>query len=591
VALDDGWMYPIDGFEADLSFAGPVLQIDRAEGTFGGDPFRLSGRLPLAALTGNPSAGPSRILLETASLSIVPVVARSESIHRLVTDGAIGGRLEAAGVGLDWKTWSGTATVERLELRMRDYLLQATETVTVPIADGRVTIPEGTRVREGRTDLTIGGHVDLSPLAVNLDVHGQVGFEPLNVLSDAWGTGGLAEVNLRVYGPAGDLAYDGTADITGAVLSTPVLRQPIEQIGAHVVFDNRRIRVEDGTGELGGGGVALAGELFLQENALRSFRLAATVDNATIRLERDVRIRASADVIHDGTPEASLLSGNVTLHEAMYRRELTADAALLEMLEAPETDPDPLLQAIGLDLRVRGSDSLFIDNNLAEVEVTADLNVRGTAARPVVLGRSVILGGQLFWNDNIFDVTQGTVEYNNPFETDPTFEIRARTEIRRYTIDLSFSGSLQRGVAFNYTSTPALSDLDLFNLLAFGEEPDSAVLQDPYSYQRALGLQATRYLTDAYLSEVEQGAARLFGIDRFRISPTVTGEETDATARLTIGKRIDRNLYVTYSRLLSNSEDQLLTVEYRLTPSIRLKGTRDEDGSFGIDVLIQRRIR
>lgn len=591
VSLDDAWMYPLEGLEADLSLSGGALVIDRATGTFGGDAFRLSGRLPLAALAGNDSAEPSRIVLEADELSIVPVVARSETIHRLVTDGAIGGRLEASGIGLDWKTWRGTASVQYLELRMRDYVLRTTDGIEATIADARVTIPAGTRIREVRTDLTVGGHVDLSPLAIDLDLDGRVGFEPLNILSDAWGTGGVAQVDLRVHGPADDLAWDGTAEISGAVLSTPVLRQPIESIRGRVIFDTRRLRIEDGVGELGGGGVTLSGEMFLQQNALRSFRVAATVDNATIRLERDVRVRASADVIHDGTPAAALVSGTVTLHEAMYRRELSADAALLEMLEAPETDPDPLLQAVALDLRVRGTDGLFIDNNLANVEVTADLNVRGTAARPVVLGRTVVLGGQMFWNDNVFDITQGTVEYNNPFETDPTFEIRARTEIRRYTIDLTFSGSLQRGVSFNYTSTPSLSDLDLFNLLAFGEEPDSAVFQDPYSYQRALGLQATRYLTDAYLSEVEQGAARLFGIDRFRIAPTVTGEETDATARLTVGKRIDRNLYVTYSRLLSNSEDQLLTVEYRLTPNIRLKGTRDEDGSFGIDVLIQRRIR
>jgi translocation and assembly module TamB len=186
---------------------------------------------------------------------------------------------------------------------------------------------------------------------------------------------------------------------------------------------------------------------------------------------------------------------------------------------------------------------------------------------------------------------QGTIEFNNPFETEATFEVRARTEIRRYTIDMRFSGSLTRGVDFDYTSTPTLSDLELFNLLAFGEEPASSTLQDRDRYQQALGLQATRYLTDTYFSEVESGARRLFGVDRFRISPTISGKETDATARVTLGKRINRNVYLTYSRLLSTSEDQLITVEYQLSRRVRVKGTRDEDGSFGIDFLVQQRIR
>ena len=93
------------------------------------------------------------------------------------------------------------------------------------------------------------------------------------------------------------------------------------------------------------------------------------------------------------------------------------------------------------------------------------------------------------------------------------------------------------------------------------------------------------------VSEVESGAQRLFGVDRFRISPTLSGKETDATARVTLGKRINRNVYLTYSRLLNTSEDQLITVEYQVSPRLRIKGTRDEDGSFGIDFLVQQRIR
>ncbi|MDX1390613.1 MAG: translocation/assembly module TamB domain-containing protein, partial [Acidobacteriota bacterium] len=258
-------------------------------------------------------------------------------------------------------------------------------------------------------------------------------------------------------------------------------------------------------------------------------------------------------------------------------------------LEAPETDPDPLLVAVDLDLRVEGADGFLIDNNLADVEVDADYNIRGTAADPIILGRSTILAGRLFWGANAFDVVQGVVEFNNPFETEPVFEIRARTAIRRYTVDLTFSGSFQRGVSFSYSSTPPLSDLDLFNLLALGEEPDSEILRD--SYGAAVGLQATRYLASQLFSEVERGAQRAFGLDRFLISPTLQGTETDATARFTVGKRINRNLYVTYSRLVSTSEDQLLTVEYQVSPDVRITGTREEDGSFGLDFLVQKRIR
>ena len=223
---------------------------------------------------------------------------------------------------------------------------------------------------------------------------------------------------------------------------------------------------------------------------------------------------------------------------------------------------------------------MIIENNLAEVEVSADLDVRGTLDEPVILGRSVLLEGDLLWNGNTFEIDRGTVEMNNPFVTEPVFEIRARTTVRSYSVDLTFSGSFQHGVKFSYTSTPPLSDLDLVNLLAFGEEPGSAALRE--RYEAAVGLQATRYLTDQYLAQVEEGAQRIFGVDRFRLAPTLVGSRTDPSARLTIGKRIARDLYVTYSRLINSGEDQLLLVEYQLSPTVRITGIRDEDGSLGV---------
>lgn len=591
--IDKGWKYPIADVSAELQLRGDVVRLVRLDGLAGGNPVTGSGVVPLAALTEDPLRSEERLSLDfqVEQLPIGPVLEDSEALSSLVSGGSISADVHVEGRGLDWRVYDGRVAIGELAIRMRDYDWALQGRVEAPLRGGRVVFPEGTRVVGTRTDFGLTGHVELAPLRLDLNVDGRLGLEPLNVLSEVWGTGGTARADLRVYGPVDDLLLRGTAALQDVVLSPPPLRQPIEDIDAELTFEDRRIRIAGLTGELGGGPVSGSGELFLRDNAPQSFRFVLAVDNALVRLERDVRVRASADVVHDGTPERSLLSGSVRLIEGRYRRDLEADDAILEILEAPETDPDPVLASVHLDLQVDGDRGLLIDNNLAQVEVTADFQVVGTLAEPILLGRSVILDGELFWNDNDFEVLQGAVEFNNPFRTEPFFEIRARTDIRRYTVDLNFSGSFERGIAFDYSSTPTLSDLDLFNLLAFGEEPDSAVFQDPYAYQQALGLQATRYLTDAYFTEVERGAARLFGVDRFRIAPTLTGSETDATARLTIGKRISSDLYVTYSRLLSNSEEQLLTVEYQLSSTVRLKGTRDEDGSFGVDFLVQKRIR
>jgi len=591
VLLDNDWAYPLRVETAAIEASDGRLHITDFIGSLGEQPLSLTGSLALDSFTGASSTTTSSLQMAVRELPLEPMFERAPAIHRLVNGGSVTASADLTGTGADPRDWQGDVMLEELTLRMQQYRTGLAEPVTAHIADGALTLPPSTRLVGGRTDFGLRGSVDLDTLEIDLFAEGALGFEALNVLSPYWGTGGVADLELRVYGDSSDLAYQGSAELRDVVLSPPTLRQPVEDISARLDFQDRRISIRNVSGALGGGEVTGSGEIFLRGNIPQSFSLAVHVDGAVIRLEREVRFTASADLVHDGTPERSLLSGTIQMAEMSYRREYESDRALLELLDAPETDPDPFLDSIDLALTVRGNKDLFIDNNLADVEVAADFNVRGTAAQPVVLGRTSLLSGRLFWNGNNFDVLQGTVEFNNPFETEATFEVRARTEIRRYTIDMRFSGSLTQGVDFDYTSTPTLSDLELFNLLAFGEEPDSNTLQDPDRYQQALGLQATRYLTDAYFSEVESGARRLFGVDRFRISPTISGKETDATARVTLGKRINRNVYLTYSRLLSTSEDQLITVEYQLSRRVRVKGTRDEDGSFGIDFLVQQRIR
>ena len=62
-------------------------------------------------------------------------------------------------------------------------------------------------------------------------------------------------------------------------------------------------------------------------------------------------------------------------------------------------------------------------------------------------------------------------------------------------------------------------------------------------------------------------------------------------AMLKLAKQINPNLLVTYATLVNSTEEQLLTVEYQLTPGIRVIGIREEDGSLGLDFFFEHRFR
>jgi translocation and assembly module TamB len=82
---------------------------------------------------------------------------------------------------------------------------------------------------------------------------------------------------------------------------------------------------------------------------------------------------------------------------------------------------------------------------------------------------------------------------------------------------------------------------------------------------------AAELLTDALVSSpIRRATDKLFGLSRFEISPVISGVKQTPTARLTVGRRINRNLIVTYSTNLSEDQRQILSVEYRVSNRLSL---------------------
>jgi autotransporter translocation and assembly factor TamB len=261
---------------------------------------------------------------------------------------------------------------------------------------------------------------------------------------------------------------------------------------------------------------------------------------------------------------------------------------LVGSFRAPSAADDPFLRSVQLDVEIDAPQNLRVDNNIADLELRADLELLGTLQNPVLLGNALVLEGDVIWRDNIFRILQGAVEFQNPIRTEPSFDVRAETVVRQYSVILNLSGSLERGLQFSYSSSPPLSDLELFRLLALGEVPEGDSSGPTLGN---VGLQASSFLTAQYMTEVERGAQRVFGLDRFRIEPTLYGSESDPTARVTLGQQITPDILVTYSTVLGSSQTQIVTIEYRWRRNMRVVGSREEDGSYGIDVRFDHRIR
>ena len=90
----------------------------------------------------------------------------------------------------------------------------------------------------------------------------------------------------------------------------------------------------------------------------------------------------------------------------------------------------------------------------------------------------------------------------------------------------------------------------------------------------------------------------LFGLNVFEIDPIISGQRLNPSARLTVGRQINNNLRVTYATNLSQDQNQVLALEYRVSNKLSvvaqyeqrsLSNVTQERNSFSLEVRFRKR--
>jgi translocation and assembly module TamB len=338
-------------------------------------------------------------------------------------------------------------------------------------------------------------------------------------------------------------------------------------------------------GTVAGGQLTLEGQAAYAGGRLTSYDVRPVARGLALRYPEGLRSLVDADLRLFGDAGKQWITGRVDVRQALYTKRYDVASELLgarRVLPAPETGLTDEGEGAQLDLRVQAPGTVRIDNNLATLAASADLQVQGTTAAPVVTGRAEIDRGRLYFQGRTYVIQKGTLDFVNPRRLDPLFDIEAETRIRAYRVTLRVSGTLER-VTPTLTSDPPLSSLQILALLAGQDESEVANLTQTQARQSQAQLAAAGAATLAAgrISEsMGLEAERLFGLNRFSIDPSLLrGAGTAPTARVTVGKRFAPNLNVLYSQDLRGTEERILAVEYNLSDRFSLLLTRTDPGT------------
>ena len=474
---------------------------------------------------------------------------------------------------------TGFAKFSQLSLRVQDTPINASEPISVRF-DTREIVFESAKFSGGGSNLTIAGSKALQDSGINnLSVDGRINLSLLNVIPQlAIGDNffaGFADVSMRLAGPNQTSRLSGTALLENASFATFIGsdRLTFDRLKGQLRFASNQIQIDQVTGFLGGGQFYASGGALLGDKLeLSSFRLDLNGSNITVPLPEDFTTTGDAKLEISGRRIGEGISTNIAGSILARRSIYTKDIDLSRIVGARREGSlssgggSSSIRAPRFDLTIEGRDALVVRNNVADLTASVSLRLLGTTENPSISGRITANSGTVFFRKDRYIVQRGVLEFPPNTEIEPIINLQAESEIGGYQIFVNLAGPLTdtENLAATVRSSPALPQADVISLITTGNLSNTEA-GIPTLAQTGINT-AAEILTDTIINNPARKATdKLFGLNVFEIDPIISGQRLNPSARLTVGRQINNNLRVTYATNLSQDQNQVLALEYRVS--------------------------
>ncbi len=448
------------------------------------------------------------------------------------------------------------------------------------------------------TELSGSGSVQLGgDRALDFEARGNIDLKLLQSYDPYITSSGALIGDGRVTGTVAAPLVKGKLQVQNGAISDINLPSALSDINGTLLFSQSQVTIDNLNARVGGGTIAFTGRADVA-GKLSSFELNAKADSVRLRYPPGVSSTANAELNWTGSSSGSVLSGDVTVTKLGFTPGFDFAAYLertAQVSSLPQTDP--VLNKIRLDLHVATTPELQMQTSVIRLQGSADLRVRGSAAKPILLGRADVFEGEAYFNGTKYRLERGGVSFTNPAVTTPFLDLEAVTRVRDYDVTLALTGDISKpnGLKVNYRSDPPLPTADIIGLLAFGQTTEeSAQLQQ--TNQSAFSQQASSAMLAAALNAtLSNRAQRLFGNSRIKIDPQGLESETSTITQngpaVTIEQQVKDNLTISYTTDVSQTSQQVIRAEYNLSKNVSIVAIRDQNGVVSFDVKIRRRKR
>jgi translocation and assembly module TamB len=449
-----------------------------------------------------------------------------------------------------------------------------TRPIRLHYANSIVTL-DPTEIAGTDTSLRLQGQLPLEGNApVTLSAVGAVDMQLLRFVQPDVQSSGKVLFDVRGRGATANPALQGQLRLQNISLMTPDAPLGLQDVNGVLDISNNQVNITQLAAEAGGGQISARGVIGYRPQLHMNVALQAK--NVRIRYQDAIRTVLGGDLNFVGTSEAATLNGRVLIDSLSFTQNFDLATLAGQVQSGAESAPSQgMADKIKLDIAVQTSRDLNLASSEVSLQGQANLRVVGTAADPVIVGRTEFTAGDIFLMNKRYQIERGIIEFSNPNRTEPVLNILLTTTINQYNLSLTFLGPLDK-MQTSYVSDPPLPTADIINLIARGQTTQQAAASPS-------NLGASSLLAQGAASQVSSGVQKLAGLSSLSIDPTLGGNNSNPGARIAMQKRVTNNFLFTFATDVTSTQREIIQGEYKLNKSWSASVTRDENGGFAVD--------
>jgi len=515
---------------------------------------------------------PADVALDTPSIPIETLMALYKPLPNRDFRGEIELHATARGPLKDKTRMEAHLEIPTLRASYQEIQIANVQPIRADYQAGTIHLQKS-EIKGSGTDLRFEGSIPITAREnASLNLGGTVDMQIIRMFSPDIQSRGTILLDLRANRNASNLGLGGQIrlnKISLATLSSPLAIQNLN--GVLDVRDNQ-VQITSLEGQTGGGTISAGGGITYGPQLAMNVSLEAK--GVRLRYPDGVRAVIDSNLSLTGDEASSSLSGRVLLSSLGFTNDFDLAKFAGQFSGQPTTaPPNGFAQNLKLNVALQSTSQLQLVSSEVSLEGQVNLRIQGTAADPVIVGRSTLSNGDVFFMSRRYRLERGIIDFVNPNETQPNLNVLITTTINQYDLSVTLMGPVDR-LRTTYVSDPPLPPVDIINLIARGSTTEETTNTN---------FDANSVLAQGLASQFSSRVQKFAGISSLSIDPLLGGGNDNPGARIALQQRVTRNFVFTFSTDVTNAQSEVIQGEYQLNPRWSVSAQRDEFGGYAFD--------